>query len=243
MPEITVTTRNLVDTDVGPLRRFTGILANMPTEKRVFGEGSNSRETIQVQLNFKDIEVQEATEPYHFPIFTIRLSLSNRKKSRWGAFGESYNQIVDQHYVAAQLDPTKPEYVKSTERMDLEDSIGKRLGIVLADGEDGRPPQTLLYDGRSQVERPTSCWQVYSVQDIGVAGTTTSAIDIAMDLLNHKSLAEFNIAALKNPTIRGDIALLQAISKPVSADDSFSNTMVASGIFTKDGDGVYHRVT
>ena len=69
-----VSTRGLIDAELGPLRRFTGILDSMPTEKQTFGEGESARETTRISLNFKDIDVKEAVEPYHFPIVTLMMS-------------------------------------------------------------------------------------------------------------------------------------------------------------------------
>jgi len=249
--ERAVTTRGLIDSDIGPLRRFTGILDSMPTEVQTYGEGESARHSTRVTLNNKDIEVIEAVEPYQFPIYTISMTLSNRKKSMWGILSEGppgqkevgFNNVADQQYTAEQLDPANPAYVKPKDRMDIRQCIGKRIGYVMCDGEEGRPAKPLLYDGRADkdVERP--CWTIYSIEGIGVAGGQgMSPMDKAMELLDGKTLAEFNAAALADPQIRGDAALLQAISKPVSAPDSFANTMVAAGKFTKDEQEVYHKV-
>ena len=254
-----VTTRGLIDADLGPLRRFTGILDSMPTEKQTYGEGESARESTRVLINLKDIDVKEAVEPYHFPTYTLRLSLSNRKKSRWGVLSEGtpedrtlgFNNVADQQYSAEQLDPDNANFVKPTDRMDMEkDCMGKRIGFVLADGKDGRPKPPELYDGRAIDEThprgqdmPTPAWTVYEIEGIGVAGGGGGgAMDLAMSLLDGKTLAEFNTAALANPVIRADVSLLQAISKPPTATDSFANTMVAAGKFTKDDADVFHKV-
>ena len=231
-----VTTRNLIDADVGPLRRVTGILDSTPTEKATYGEGEAARPVTRININLKELDVKEAIEPYHFPIYTFQMSLSNRKKSRWGVFGESLNAILDSQYTEDQLNSLNPAYVKPSDRLDIKDCIGKRIGIVMADGEDGRPEPPMLYDGRAgvQADRPTPTWTVYEVEGIGVTGGAQNPMDLAMELLDGKTLADFNSAALANPVIRGDTALLQAISLPPTASASFANTLVTAGKFTKD---------
>jgi len=249
--ETMISTRGLIDAELGPLRRFTGILDSMPTEKQTFGEGEGARETTRVSLNFKDIDVKEAVEPYHFPIVTLMMSQSNRKKSRWGVLSEGtpkdrtvgFNNVADQQYTAEQLDPTNANYIKPTDRMDIKTCIGKRIGMVLTDGEDGRPEPMDLFDGRTGADRPTPAWTVYEIEGVGTAGGEgTSAMDLAMSLLDGKTLADFNSAALANPVVRNDTDLLQAISLPPTAPNSFANAMVTAGKFTQDESGVFHKV-
>ena len=246
-----VSTRGLIDAELGPLRRFTGVLDSTPTEKQTYGEGESARESTRISLNFKELDVKEAVEPYHFPIYVITLSQSNRKKSRWGVFSEGtpkdrtngFNSVVDQQYSVEQLDPSNPEYIKPSERMDLADCIGKRFGMVLTDGQEGRPEPMDLFDGRANTDKPTPAWTVYEVEGIGTAGGRgVSAMDLAEALLDGKTLAEFNKEALGNAVIRGDTALLQAISMPVSAATNFANTLVVAGKFVKSADGIYNRV-
>ena len=38
-----ITTRGLIDAELGPLRRYTGILDSMPDEKVTYGEGESAR--------------------------------------------------------------------------------------------------------------------------------------------------------------------------------------------------------
>ena len=248
-----VTTRGLIEAELGPLRRFTGILDSMPTEPRTYGEGESARTTTRVSINFKDIDVKEAVEPYHFPTVTLIMGLSNRKKSRWGVLSEGtpqdramgFNNVADQQYTVEQLDQANANFIKPEDRMDMKrDCIGKRLGMVLTDGADGRPEPMELYDGRADEDRPTPAWTVYEVEGIGVAGGGGgSAMDLALSLLYEKTLPDFNTAALANPAIRADVSLLQAISKPPTAPDSFANAMVAAGKVTKDETtGIFHKV-
>ena len=241
--------RSLVESDLGPLRRFTGILDSMPKEKKFYGEGENKRESYQVSLNFKELDVLESIEPYHFPIYSVTVTESNRKKSKFGVFGVSLASILDQQYSDAQKDPSSPEYVRPSDRMDLKDCISKRIGMVLADGEEGRPPMHELFDGRSKDEAhpkgqdvPTAAWEVYMVEGIGIAGEEgISPLEKAMELLDGKTLAEFNSAALASDSVRSDVELLNSIGMAVSAPKSFTNTMIASKQFYKSQDGIFHK--
>jgi len=243
--------RSLVDSDMGPLRRFTGVLDSIPREGQVWEEGTpDERKSTRASLNFKDIEVIEAIEPYNFPIYIIQLTESNRKKSRYGVFGVSLADVLDLQYNEDQKDPSSPNYVHPSKRMDLKDCIGKRIGVVLADGEDGRPSMHDLYDGRAKDEEhpkgqdvPTAAWEVYMVEGVGVkGGGGASPLDKAMELLDGKTIAEFNQAALANDLIRSDVSLLQSIGMPASAPNSFANTMIATGRFTKDDQEAFHKV-
>ena len=236
-------TRGLIDSDIGPLRRFTGIFDGYSREPQTYNEGMPNEKTSQrLTMNFSDIEVLEATEPYHFPVYQIQMTESNRKKSRYGVWGESLNSILDSQYTQGQLDPTSNEFIKPSDRMDLKDCVKKRIGMVMADGEDGRPEPPMLYDGREQKDKPTPTWTVYEIEGVGVASGGVSAKDLAEALLNGKTLAEFNKEALANSIIRNDPALLQSISMPASAAGSFANTLVKAGRFTKDASGTFHKV-
>jgi len=244
-------TRGLIDYDVGPLRRFTSILDGMPKEAQTYGEGQNARTSQRITFNHKDIEVLEAIEPYHFPTFTFQLTESNRKKSRYGVMAESFNVIADSQYTPEQLDPSNPAFLKDSDRMSWKDVLGKvRIGWVLADGEDGRPEPPMLFDGRATdaanpkgQDVPTPAWKIYSIEGVGVAGGQgVNPTELAMALLEGKTLAQFNKDALASDIIKTDGALLQSIAQPPTAANNFANTMVVSGKFTKDDQGVFHKV-
>ncbi len=65
---------------------------------------------------------------------------------------------------------------------------------------------------------------------------------MAETLLDGKTLIDFNKEALANPIIRNDGALLASIGMPVTATGSFTNVLVTAGKFTKDEQGVFHKV-
>lgn len=245
------TTRGLIDFDVGPLRRFTGILDSMPKEPQTFGEGESARQSMRITMNIGSVEVLEAVEPYHFPTFTFQITESNRKKSRYGVLSESFNSVADSQYTPEQLDPSNPAFVKDSDRMSWKDVLGKtRLGFVLADGEDGRPEPPMLFDGRATdaahpkgQDVPTPAWTIYSIEGIGVAGGQgVNPVELAEALLDGKTLAQFNQEAMANDIIKSNGALLQSIAKPPTAPDNFANALVTGGKFTKDAAGVHHKV-
>jgi len=66
-------------------------------------------------------------------------------------------------------------------------------------------------------------------------------LDEAMGVLDGKTVAQFNDAALANELIRSDVSLLASIGAPVSSPASFTTTMIAGGQFTKDEQGVFHK--
>ena len=251
MTDVKVTVRNLIDGDLGtPLRKFTGILDSKPTEDRSFGDaakGEKVRTTTYVQLNFKDVEPIETVEPYNFPTATISMGISNRKKSKYGVFGESVANILDMQYTKEQLTPGSPQYVRPADRADIDSCIGKRMGMVMADGIDGRPPAPKLFDGRANdgkggdVDTPT--WMCYSIEGIGVAGNAgVSPNDQVYKLLDGRTSQQFKQTAVTDPVIRADAGLLAMISMPDSAPSNFCAVAVKAGAFTVGADGVYHRV-
>jgi len=245
------TSRGLVEYDVGPLRRFTGIIDSMPKEPQTFGEGKDARQSMRITINIRDIEVVEAVEPFHFPVFQISVTESNRKKSKNGVLSSSFNEVADSQYTPEQLDPSNPAFIKDTDRMSWKDVIGTtRIGFVLADGQDGRPEPPMLFDGRATdadhprgQDMPTPTWMVYSIEGVGVAGGQgVNPAELAEALLDGKTLAQFNKEAMSNDIIKSNSQLLQSIAKPPTAPDNFANILVTSGKFTKDDQGVFHKV-
>ena len=254
MAENKVSVRNLIDSDLGTvLRKFTGILDSKPTEDRSFGDatkGEKVRTTTYVQLNFKDVEVIETVEPYNFPTVTIALGLSNRAKSKYGVFGKSVADILDMQYSKDQLTPGNPAYVPPDKRADIDACLSKRMGMVMADGQNGRPTPPKLFDGRAVDEKhlkgqdmDTPTWVCYSIEGFGVAGSAgVSPSEQAYRLLDNKNSQSFKQAAVTDPVVRTDAGLLAMISMPDSAPSAFVNVAVTTGVFTKDATGVYHRV-
>ena len=158
-------------------------------------------------------------------------------------FGESFNRLADkQVYSDQQLDPSNAEFVQHKDRIDINDAIDHRVGLVMSDGVDGRPTPPMLYDGRPGIQKevPTPCWQFYLLDGIGKAALAGEQ-ETAMQLLDGKTIQQFNTEALINNSIREDAGILAAIGKPLSASDSFITTMINTGQFVVDSEGIYHR--
>lgn len=168
--------------------------------------------TTRVNLNFKDLEVLASVEPYQFPIATIPIKLSNRKSSGWGIFGESLAQCIP-------------------EDEDLKDCIGKRLGMEMEEGHE------FGVDRATQEKMLGNVWRVFEVEGVVAGASTTTANDQAQNLLDGRSLSEFNKLAFADPIVRKDSGLVKSIT-----NKSFVKGLVDNGLFAKDENDVYHKV-
>ena len=219
MEEKKTSIRNLQDGFVGtPLRRFYGKLESYASEPATGYEGT------RINLNFLDIEVIQSTEPYNFPTAVINIGVSNKKKSKWGYFGASMAELVP-------------------DEEDLENQVGRKIGLVFCDGQEGRPePKPIWNSNADRVEFPngevpTPVWIVFEVEGVVAGAATTSSAEQAKKLLDGKTITEFNKAAYSDPLIRKDTELQRSIT-----DKSFVKAMLAAGEFTKDSNDLYHRV-
>ncbi len=214
-----ISTRGLVEGGGStPLREFWGVLDGYNPEES-FG---NTR----VNLNLKDVEVIESVEPYNFPTATIGIKLSNRKSSGWGIFSDSLNAFL-----------TDEEDIKDVigQRMRLKMEVGHKFGVNRQTNEDmlGDVWHVEEIEGREKKV----------VEAAGAEASTTSAPKAsaaeakAKELLDGKTLAEFNKAAYTDTAIRKDTAFQRTIT-----DKSFVKALEIAGKFTKDKNGVYHKV-
>ena len=241
-----ISVRNLVESDLGtPLRKFTGILDSITKDDKVAASGNKYS---VASWNFKDVEPIETTEPYNFPIATITYMLSNKKKSQFGILADSAAVILDMQYTKEQLDPSNPAFIHPSKRADVDTAIGKRFGLVMQDGEEGRPTAPMIWDSRKKDEKnpkgqevanPT--WVVYSIEGIGAIGGANPN-EVAYKLLDGKTSQQFKALAIVDAAIKTDPALQAMIAAPESAPTAFVNIAVASGQFTKDANGIYHKV-
>lgn len=198
-----VSVRGLVDSEFGtPLREFKGRLKEYYPEERQYG-------TVVV-LNFTDVEVILSVEPYEFPIATLAIKLSNKRRSGWGIFGDS---------MAEFLAPDQ----------DIKDCVSKMMHLVMEEGHVYGQDRTT---GEDLVGNP---WKVAGIEGVSIPGLSLpSAKDRAKELLVGKNRADFNKVAYSDPIIRNDPALQRAIT-----DKSFINSLIQLGEVIEDENGVF----
>jgi len=186
-----------------PLRDFKGTFEKYRTETRTFRDGGTG---LYVVLDFTDVQVIEAAEPYDFPIATLDFPYSRRRTSRWTILGDSATKLLK-------------------DDQDIRDAVGMRLHMKMATYD--------LYDGRAQKAVPQLAWEVVGIEGTGTAVKQSPGAR-ALEILDGKTLAQFNQEVLKDPLVR---------TSPI-AQDVMAGTFVSSQIelmvVTVDSDKVHH---
>lgn len=205
MNEDPISVRNLTDSTFGtPLREFKGTLESYHPEEQKYGTF--------VILNFKDIEVVRATEPYNFPTAIISIKLSNKKRSGWGILSDSL-----------------ASHLASDE--DIKDAIGREWHMVMKEGHVYGQDRN---SGEDMIGNP---WQCVALDGASGAVALQSAAEVARQLIIGKTRAEFNKAAYADPVIRKDSELQRAIT-----NKSFITGLVTAGEIVEDENGVFQVV-
>ena len=215
-----VSVRGLVDSDFDmPLRSFTGTFDGYDTAPAQGYSGT------RVDLKFRDLDVDDivSVSPYNFPTAVINLGLSNKNKSKWGYFANSLGKLLPANE-------------------DIKDCKGRRMKLVLADGQDGRPaPKPIWSRDADPTEYPdkmvpTPVWIVTELEGGVVAGEVVklSAAEWAEGNLVGKTRAQFNKWAFADPLVRKDKELQRSIT-----DKSFINSLIQLGRVAEDEDGVF----
>jgi hypothetical protein len=213
-----------------PLRHFRGKL-NSITGSMV-QRGQMPAAKLEVSYNFSNVEVIESTEPYPFPIAQISLIHSNRVKSAMGVLGASIDKVIN-----AGLDENAPqEKVKNQDYL-----VGKVQEWKVTPGH-------MMWDADQKVETARECWEVISVVGVGsvptVAGQsvaptagTTTPVQRAIELLDGKTLQQWNNMVFQDPIVRaGGGDLVNSI-----INGEFIPPLEAAGIISKDENGIYHK--
>jgi len=220
-----------------PLRHFRGKLDSITGS--MVQRGTMPQAKLEVSYNFSELEVFASTEPYPFPITQVSMMHSNRDKSNMGVLGTSIDKIIN-----AGLDGNAPQaQVKNQDFL-----IGKVQEWKVTSGH-------MMWDNDKQAETPREAWEVVYVEGVGgtphsgvatptaeqpATPTTTpttgvTPIQQALNLLDGKTQQEWNNLVFQDPMIKGDTALTSSI-----ISGTFIPPMEASGMVTKDDNGVYH---
>ena len=158
-----------------PVISFDGKLDSYETIKDNYGN-------MTCNLNYVEIENIESIEPYPYPILQVPIKLSQKKKSAWGFFAKSLDDII----------PASE---------DLKDQVGKRL--VMKSRE---------HNYKRTEEDDDMIGVVWEVQEIiGSAKVKGNAIEQALKLLNNKNAAEFGRVVFTDPIVKSDPKVLQTI--------------------------------
>jgi len=116
------------------------------------------------------------------------------------------------------------------EGADIDFCIGKKMGLEMEVGHKFGTDQ----DGNEMLG---NCWKVFEVAGVVAGAKQITAKDKAVELLDGKTVQEHTTLALADPQIRSDTDLQKAI---VSKD--FYNSLQQAGMFSKDAQGIYHRL-
>ena len=215
-----ISTRGLTSGGLGTvLRKFKGTLVDYIPEERDVPNSSPPRKSVSVKLQFKDIEVMAATEPYAFPTVEFSIPFSKNVASRWGIFATSVNSIIP---------PNE----------DIKDQKNK---VFVMEATGGHKMRT-KGENNTWVDTEIEAWEVESINGKGkgtAAGIKVKTPQqILEDLLDGKTKADFNSAAYALPEVKNSPDLQRTIT-----DSSLVTALVTTGKFTVDDNKVYHKKT
>lgn len=160
-----------------------------------------------IHFKFTEVEVISSQEPYDLPIADVRMPYSSRRQSGWGVLASS----------AVKLLP---------ENMDVRDTVGTVQHWKVTGGH-------MLWDSRTKAEVDRQCWEVLSIE--GAGQVKVDAMQRAKELLDGKTLQQFQSAALSDAVIRSDASVQQAI-----LGRTLVQQLVESGEVVVDADGIHY---
>ena len=221
-----------------PLRHFRGKLDSITGSMEQRGQMPQAK--LEVHYNFSELEVFASTEPYPFPIAQISMMHSNRMQSNMGVLGASVDKVIN-----AGVDVNAPQ----TQVKNQDFLIGKVQEWKVTPGH-------MMYDMDKKQDTPRECWETVYVEGVGGTphsgvATPTPAVVVpapapapigltpaqqALNLLDGKTLQEFNQLVFQDTLIREDTSDL----KTTIINNAFIPPMEASGMVTKDDNGVFH---
>jgi hypothetical protein len=213
-----------------PLREFIGRLVSW--DARMDTNPNFERSRIMVQLNFDELQVIRAEQPYDFPTATLEIPYSGTARSQWGYFSKS-------------AEPFTPGDVTEFSQ-GAESLIGHQLHIGYEDNVNGLP--CMIWNGQPTVrkEEQRSVFVIKAVDgmtagatQVNGAGQRTAAadtLDRLATLVNGLSKAAASQALMKEQFVRDSSDL---VNKVISGD-VYTELVTAGKI--KDEGGKFVKV-
>lgn len=230
-----------------PLRRFRGKLDGYTSEENTYGD----RKTLDINFNFTELEVLEADEPYPYPVTTIqiRYTTPNTQRSRRTQSGQGNRWEVFANSLRKVFPPGEADIDKLVGKVQEWAMLPSTIRSAIYD-EDGNPVYEIGQDGQTVTDQQgqprqkwgdveTDCWQVTEVAGIGSVKEMDASFDQHLDsLADGKTEADFYEAALTDQQVMSRPAIVTAIT-----DRKFVATMLESGRWVRDDEGVLHVAT
>lgn len=191
--------------ETSPLRHFKGVLENYGV-REVAGNFPGTR----VDLMFRDVEVIESTEPYHFPIAQISIRYSDKENSAWGIFAKSAVQFMP--------DGTDFEDLKG-QLLEMKLTPGHKFGIDKVTGE----------------EVVRDMWECVGIPSMAGAEAKVPPKIQALRLLDESTEQDWNKVVFADPAVKSDGELVQSI-----LSRAFLPALVAAGVASQDENQVWH---
>lgn len=214
--------RGFVDRFADPVTEFKGRFGDKlrPPEEAfdivaaTFNNVATGRSN--VVMHFTEVEVIASSEPWPFPNKDISIAYSESKQSRWVIFSNSLAKLLAENEKFGDV---------TGRRMHL-----KMVSHVMYQGKDE--------DGKEK-KGPTLCWEVVGMDRASAVAEDGAKASISAEhqlilLLNGRTEQQFNMEALRLPTVKGDSALTTRI-----LNRTWFAEVIAKGLASKDDAGLY----
>jgi hypothetical protein len=210
-----------------PLVRFSGVLKEWKQDIREATE-TNSRTSVGVKFDFTDVTVIESTEPYNFPIASLRIPYSDRAGTAWAEFTKSLRALVPMEVLMGSAEP-------------LDVLNGKVQEWYYAPVKLRRPGKEGDPDEKEWKLRDAKAWTLVSCEGYGVAGGAGNIMDAIVEFIGKdgKKDAEIYQWLYTDQTLKGMGGFSSAIE--AAAERTLLSGLVTGGKLKEEG-GAYKAV-
>ena len=226
--------------DVVPVTEFIGTYIKKDWEPSPFRD-NNGQVRMRHVLHFEDCVVLNSDEPYPYKTVKLNFNHSERMNSFWGIFCDDLRELHG-HATADEFQATGG-FVPGTrlwmciqqERVLWGNPRKREINIqncwraisLFAEGD----TEPTFGEGVFNTDKePTGGYSKEPFPDtpaspvVGQTQVPTSGLDRALELLHSKTAAEFMAAAMADPTVTADAAVMMQIN-----GQTFINTQIAAG--------------